>query len=272
MYDNIKLIVADIDGTLARQSHQPSQYTLNMIDEVREKGYLFGLASGRTLEDVIDYYKIWNLKKQFDFIIAWNGCELWDNLTQKKYEYNRICCDDLKEICQIMSKFDCVTNMYLPSVYLTSEKNERTVFSAFKSHRKLVIADSLDDFSKQDNFGIMFRFEPSMMEEVERYLSQLKDKNYNFFKTQPNLMEFSHKDANKAYALKQFCLLHNIELDQCLAYGDTTNDNEMLACCNGICMLNGTSDTKKSAKAITDEDNENDGCAKHIRKYLLNSI
>ncbi|MDO4378551.1 MAG: HAD family hydrolase [Erysipelotrichia bacterium] len=271
MFENIKVIVADIDGTLARQSHQPSEYTLRMIDEVREKGYLFGLASGRTLDDVIEYYKLWNLKEQFDFIIAWNGCELWDNLTQIKYEYNKIAKQDLKEICQLMSKFDCTVSMYLPQVYLTTEKNARTLLSAGKSQRKLIVAESMEDFYRQDNFGIMFRFDRSLMNDVEKYLSQYSDRNYNSFKTQPDLMEFSHKEANKAYALKQFCLMHDIPLQQCLAFGDTTNDNELLKCCYGVCLLNGTEDTKKCAQAITDLDNEHDGCAHYIKKYLLNS-
>ena len=272
MYENIKLVVADIDGTLARQSHEPSKNTLKMIEEVRKAGYLFGLASGRTLEDVINYYKEWGLDEQFDFIIAWNGCELWDNTTQKRYQYNKISKEGLKEICQIMSKIDCVTSMYLPGIYLTNQENLKTMSSAMKSHRKLVVADDVSDFYKQENCGIMFRFDESMMSDVEKYLSQFKDKEYISFKTQPNLIEFSHKDSNKAYALKEFCKMHNIKLEDCMSFGDTTNDNAMLSCSTGICLCNGTEDTKACAKYLTELDNDHDGCAHYIRKYLLKTI
>lgn len=272
MYENIKLVVADIDGTLARQSHEPSKNTLRMIQEVRKAGYLFGLASGRTLDDVINYYKEWDLPEQFDFIIAWNGCELWDQSTESRYQYNKISKGGLKEICQIMSKVDSVISMYLPNIYLTTQKNIKTMASAMKSHRKLIATNDISDFYKQDNCGIMFRFDESKMNEVEKYLSQFKDREYISFKTQPNLIEFSHRDSNKAFALKEYCTMHDIKLEDCLSFGDTTNDNEMLKCSTGVCLCNGSDDTKKCALALTELDNEHDGCAHYIRKYLLKTI
>ena len=110
---------------------------------------------------------------------------------------------------------------------------------------------------------------PEMPDAEKKLVDFLKDKDYVGFKTQPNLLEFSHRESNKGYALRKYCELHNIDLDDCYGFGDTTNDNEMLKTCHGVCLLNGSDDTKACAEFITDKAIENDGFADFVYKHLL---
>ena len=82
-------------------------------------------------------------------------------------------------------------------------------------------------------------------------------------------MEFSNKDCNKGYALRKYTEIYNIDLNDCMAFGDTTNDNEMLKICNGVCMKNGSEDTKRCAKIITDIECDDDGFSDFIEKHIL---
>ena len=203
-------------------------------------------------------------------MICWNGCELYDDTSKAVNHYNYINKDDIKEIVETMRPFDCVVSMFKPEIYLCNKETERALFSAEKSLRKFQLTESDEDFYKEDNGGIMFRTEKELMPEIERVLKEkTAGKNYVGFKTQPNLMEFSHKDCSKGYALKKYCEIHNISLDDCMAFGDTTNDNEMLKCCHGICLLNGSDDTKACAERITETDCQNEGFADFIEKYIL---
>lgn len=57
----------------------------------------------------------------------------------------------------------------------------------------------------------------------------------------------------------------NIGLNNIAAFGDTSNDNEMLLKAGlGVCLLNGTDDTKACADEITTYDNDHDGWAKYM--------
>ena len=107
------------------------------------------------------------------------------------------------------------------------------------------------------------------MDAIHKKLETIKDKPYVGFNTQPDLIEFSHKDSNKGYALEKYCELHNIDINKCISYGDTTNDNKMLEKTYGVCMLNGSADTKACAKIITDETCEEDGFALFLERNLL---
>ena len=231
--------------------------------------YIFGLASGRPIDDVINKYKKWGMEKQFDFLICWNGCQLYDNKTNKTYEYNYLTKNDIKEIIEFMDEFDCNINMYLPNIYLSSKETDRAWYSAFKNKRQFVSTKSREDFYKQDNGGIMFRTQVEQMPLIEKKIKNIKNKNYVGFKTQPDLMEFCHKDCNKGYALKKYCELYNISLDECMAFGDTSNDNELLKACYGVCLKNGSDDTKACAKIITDKECDEDGFADFVEKNIL---
>lgn len=272
MKSKFKAIVSDIDLTMVRRDHTISQRNLDAIVKARQAGYLFGLASGRPLEDVLKKYQEWNLEKQFDFIVAWNGCQLYDNETQKEYRYNFLTPQELKEIIEFMSQFDCSVNIYKQNIYMTDRESNRAWYSAFKNKRELVIQEDITKFYKEECGGIMFRTTLEDMPTIEKEIQEKinsKDYAYAGFKTQPDLMEFANKNCSKGYALQKYLELKNIPLDECIGFGDTSNDNEMLQMCYGVCMLNGSDDTKACAKQITELDVDNDGFADYIEKHLL---
>lgn len=269
MYENIKVFVADIDSTL-RAGYGISKKTVETIEKVRDKGILFGLASGRPFDNIEEIYKDWGMRDQFDFLVCWNGCQLYDNKTKQLNHYNFIDKNDIKEIIEIMRPFDCVVSMFKDDLYLCNLATEKAMFSAEKSLRTFALANDESEFYEHDNGGIMFRTTPEMMPTIENLLKEkTKNKNYVGFKTQPNLMEFAHKDSNKGYAFKKYCERYSISLDDCMAFGDTTNDNEMLKCCHGVCLLNGSDDTKACAERITDIDCAHDGWADFVEKYIF---
>lgn len=269
MYENIKLIVADIDSTL-KPKGDITKRTIDTIEKLRDKGFLIGLASGRPYEDIYNMYQKWSMRNQFDFLICWNGGQLFDNKTQKVYKYNYLTKEQLKEIVWFMLPYDTTISMYKPGIYLCNKKTEKSTFSAWKLNREYVLTDNISEFYDGDNGGIMFRSTPELTNRIEKELAnQLKGKEYIMFKTQEDLLEFSNKECNKGFALKKYCDLYNISLDDCLAFGDTTNDNEMLKCCHGVCLLNGSDDTKACAEKITDLDCEHEGWADFIDKYIF---
>ena len=268
-FNNIKLLSCDIDGTLVGKSRMITENTVRTIEEVMREGYLFGVASGRPVADLKEYCSRWNMNGNFDFIIGFNGCELYDKQTNEIQKFNMLSCQNIKEIIEIMKPFDGNVSMYKPGIYLASKDTDRAWYSAFRNKRKYVVSDNMEQFYDEPNCGIMFRVDPEKMSEIEEMVAGLKDKDYIGFKTQPDLMEFSHKDANKAVALKKYCDNHNISLDECMAFGDTTNDNGMLKCCHGVCMINGSDDTKDCAEIITDIGVEDEGWVNFVKENLL---
>ena len=269
-YKNIKVISSDIDGTIVDSSHEIHESTAAKINELMKKGYIFGLASGRPAKDISTKYKEWKIDRQFDFLIGLNGVELYDNSTGETISYNLLKKEWIKEIIEEMSAFGATVHIYREDYYCSSLETERAWYSAFKNKRKFVVIP-IEDFWSRDNGGLMFRCPLERMPEIEEKLASInsQDRGYVGFKTQKDLVEFSNSEANKGYALKKYCELHNIDLDDVMAIGDTTNDNEMLKVCHGVCMLNGSDDTKACAEIITEKTDKEDGFIDFVDKYLL---
>lgn len=84
---------------------------------------------------------------------------------------------------------------------------------------------------------------------------------------QSTLLEFCDKRINKGYGLKKICELNDLDIKDVMAFGDTSNDNDMLKVAGcGVCMINGTDDTKACANAITKQDNDHDGLAIYLEE------
>ena len=85
------------------------------------------------------------------------------------------------------------------------------------------------------------------------------------FKTQPIMLEFTDKRTDKANALKEYAKMNTLRMDEIMAFGDMTNDNNMLIVSGiGVCLKNGSDDTKDSADLITEHTNNEDGFARFL--------
>lgn len=87
--------------------------------------------------------------------------------------------------------------------------------------------------------------------------------------TASTLYEYMDPRISKTYGLKQIMAMHNIDMKDLCTFGDADNDYDMtLNVGIGVVMANGSEKTKSVADFITD-DNNNDGVANFINKYIL---
>lgn len=269
--EEIKLVICDIDWTLlSRKNRVLSEYTISVLEEIHKKGICFGLASGRPIDEVLPVYDKWGLSFPCDVIISMNGGEVLDGHTGKFYEYYKLKKEWIKEIVEMTAPLNVNPYMYYHGS-LKSMRYDADIEGACQRNRKsLIVAKDIDDFADEDNGKIMIRIKEEQMEEFEKYIKQFPSPYYQEFKTQKTLMEFCDRRVSKGQALINYCGITGLDIKHVMAFGDTTNDNQMIQNAGwGVCLLNGSDDTKAVADAITDVDVENDGVAHYIEKYLL---
>lgn len=92
---------------------------------------------------------------------------------------------------------------------------------------------------------------------------------YTVVKTMPTVLEVMSKDCNKGYGVKVLADKLGIKKDEIICIGDQANDIEMITYAGlGIAMGNAIDELKGIAQYIT-SDNDNDGVAKAIEKFIL---
>lgn len=271
MIKNIQLIVCDIDGTLVKDDRTITPNALKALERLHRHGILLGIASGRSVDQQL--YKQaedWGLSFNFDVIIGMNGSELYDGLRDQREDFYKLKREWIKEIIEMMAPFKLNPFMYYHDTMLTMHVDESTKRSSERNHTDILIAKKPEDMYKEENAKIMFRTPLEMMPEVEKYVLAHPSPYYKAFKTQPTMLEFTDKRVSKAVSLEHFCKQNNISLKNVVAFGDMSNDNEMLKMSGfSVCLANGGEDTKALADAITEYDNNHDGFAHYVNKHIL---
>ena len=262
-----RLVVADIDNTLVKRHGDMSSYTKDTINKLHQNNILFMIASGRPycqVEPLIDGWGVY-----VNAVISANGCELIDLDDNTTSYYHMMKPEWFKQTIELMKPFKSNAMMVIDDVQHVEYIDQEVIESCKYMNKKPVVISNISDYYIT-NSKIMFRVDPKDMDECERYVNAHPSKYWKGFKTQPFLMEFANINVSKAYSLKQYCLKKDIDLKDVWAFGDTTNDNDMLiASGRGVCMLNGSNDTKNVADDITKKECKDDGFADYIERKVF---
>lgn len=271
MEENIKLVICDIDWTILWRSQRLlPNYTKKVIEKLHEKGISFGLASGRPIDEVKRVYESWNLSFPCDLIISMNGGEIWDEHHQKFKEFYKLKKEWIKEIVKITSPLDVNPYMYYHGGIKALKYSQDVEETSARANKPMMIAKDLDDFAGEETGKIMIRVKEEQMPQLENYVKKYPSPYYREFKTQRTLMEFCDRRISKGTTLKKYCEWVGLPISKVVAFGDTTNDNEMLANAGwGVCLLNGSEDTKAVSDDITEHVVEEEGFAHYVVKHIL---
>ena len=266
----IKLIVADIDNTLVPKHRDISERTRNNIKEVQEKGILFGLASGRSVEQLHLLEKQWNIHS--DVLIGLNGSQLYDGLANTTKMYYKMEPQWIKQALDIMHEFDCNPSLERNGIYYVGKMDQSAKSSQnyLKNKRDSILVKSEEEFYEGPSAKICFRIKEEDWPTIEKKLQQYHFDSFTAFRTEYTMLEFCNVHASKGNLLKEFCQKHDIALEDVAAFGDMTNDISMLEIVGmSVCLLNGSDDAKQASKYITDYDVNNEGFADFIEKHIL---
>lgn len=277
MIENIKALAADIDMTLTSKGDDLPLVTKEAFEILHKNGVKLGLGTGREIDDKLKSQgKTWGLSFEFDFVIGMNGGMIFDREHDVYWETNHLSQKEMKDILDWMMP---LIDKYKISVNCEGNGNHNAMniqgelLASAKRHGFDFVdcTGDVDRFIERETFKFLFRTEPKYENEVrEHFLSKFSD-NYQIIGTFPGTVEVLHKGISKGDGLKKYTSWNNIDLKDVISFGDNENDNSMLDVSGwGVCLKNGSEETKKHADAITDYDCLNGGVGHYLFDYYIN--
>lgn len=273
MIKDVKLVVADIDGTLVDDvNHNVMPITKEALLRLQQHGVYLGIASGRNADEkmkehIRDFY---GFQKPFELLIGLNGGEILDDIQHTRNEYYKLAPEYTKEIIEMMEPFHLNPFIYRGSTMVASRLDDELKASSERNDLGIEIANDISELYQTEIGKIMFRMPEELMPIAEERVASFGKKPYRAFKTQTTMLEFMDARVNKGSALKIFCDTNHIPLDSVIAFGDMTNDNELLETAGwGVCLCNGNDVTKSLANDVTEYSNNEDGMGKYLVKHVL---
>lgn len=267
-----KVIAIDLDGTLLRSDNTLSDYTIQTIKKIKAIGHHIIITTGRPSFMSIDYYNMLELDTP---MINFNGALTYIPGKKWKFEHSvRIDKKYLFEVLKCQEEFqaDFIASQYRKNFYiaLNSDSNvnpELFGVKKFLDHMLLIP----DKITKDPNALLMQtrvsdRYE--LAKEIKEYFNyELEVDSWGgLFQ----ILEFSPKGINKAYALDYLLTTLNISKEHLIAFGDEHNDIEMLHFApTSFAMKNATPLLLPYANQQLNETNDEDGVAKQLEKLFL---
>ena len=288
-----KLIAIDLDGTILDSYGEVSENTKRILKETMKKGTKVIIASGRTIDSI---KAIANEISTDKYIIAGNGSIIYD-LQEKNVIYEKyIPKSKALNIIKI-----CEDNSITYSVYtnktIVADSLKYNILYYYKQNLKkeptkktsITIVPNIYDYVKNmDNEKVMKIFicdkHQSVFNSILKRFSEIedieildvshmsrkiisngsKDVALEYFYT-----EISEKNVDKWYAIEYLLNKLNIDKTEIISIGDNINDVKMIEQAGlGIAMKGSSSKVTEVADYVTDFDNNNNGAALAIEKFL----
>lgn len=275
MFNDLKVVLADIDGTLVSKGEMIMPQTFDAVCRLHEKGILFGLATGRPVSKAMFRRKDdWGLPFDFDVLIGINGGQLWDRFHEGVESFHLLSTDTMREILAMMEPLHLVASIYEEESMVTTELNELMAESMRRNHTQMIVTDGdTERLCIRPNNNIIFRYDMEREPEVLAHIAKYPSDKYVAVRTSPSIIEFMDPRVTKATALVEFSRRNNIPLSQIMAFGDMENDIELLRTAGwGVCLINGCDEAKKAANAVTEYPCTEDGMGRYIFSHVLSNL
>jgi len=265
-FSKVKLVVADMDGTLLNSQSKVSDQFLGIYNNLKRLNIKFIAASGRQYFSIIDRFDK-SIQDEIT-IVAENGAfaiqgnqELFTSYLPIEYISKSI--NILRELKNVYIVLCGKKAAYIE----TKDEEFISMFKNYYSEYKQV--EDLKTVSNDTFFKIAaFHFNCS---ETHIYpaLKQLEN-DLQVIVSGENWLDISHTNANKGYALNILQNKLGITKEETMVFGDYNNDLKMLALADfSYAMENAHPTVKKIAKFQTKSNNEQG--VEIILKQLINS-
>lgn len=282
--NNVKAIFLDMDGTILHENNKASNYTKEVVDELREKGFKVFLATGRSYSEI---HQLVPEGFKVDGIISSNGTtgEIEDQnlfkhslsleqvkkivkLAQQQHIYyevfpfgaQRIV---LKEDYQWMR--DMITGETPPNNVSHSEWTSR--LDAMKD--KIDWRDDLPDL----DYSKIYLFNPNL-DKITTFRDELIQNKVLLSISVSNSSRYNAEtmvyNTDKGTGIKEMIEHFGIQQEETLVIGDSDNDRAMFDFGQyTVAMKNARQEIKDITDEVTEETNEEDGAAKYLKSRLL---
>lgn len=267
----IKLIATDIDGTLVKDNKEISEYTINTLKKAHANGVHIVLCTGRPVSGVQNYLTQLGLTSANDYVITYNGAQVQKVGNNEVLISNTLDYTDFLTLDNLSHQLNIHGQAILPSsdMYVTTpDISYYSVLDSFYTKMPLHyrLQNEIPHTFKPAKY--MWADEPHILQRATTGLSPAIKNKYYTVRSEKWFFEFMHPDATKGNATLKLAKMLGIDVSEILTAGDQENDLTLIKTGLGVAMGNAIPKIKSSAQYITD-DNNHDGLAKAIEKFVL---
>ena len=266
METTIKLLLADVDGTLVTQDKVLTDRAVDAVRKLGEAGILFAVTSGRPPRGMSMLVEPLNLTTP---IAAFNG-GIVVNRDMSVIEQRVIPEEFVTPVAELNKSFGLDTWVYRGADwYVPDPKGSHVARETATVRFEPKVMDSLDGLTKDvaklvgvsDDLDAVARASEAAHDKFGDHVAAAR--------SQPYYLDVTHPDANKGAVALYLSRKYSIPTDAIATIGDQPNDVLMFAHSGlSIAMGNASLEVQHSARRVTTS-NEDEGFANAVERFIL---
>ena len=281
----IKMIAADMDGTLLNGKREISKENCEAIHAAQQAGIEFVIATGRSLGSAMPVLENYDFK--CTYILASGGEIRDEQLELKKRECMKY--EKIKEIVDLCEKYpvqihfcgaehdyavgseeevqEAICRELSSFTGIPMEKIPETMLNE-RMNSHIIRLDTMEEVREYNIYkAFIFSDDVAMLDKLNAEIIELGG--IASASSFPTNIEITDIRAQKGIALEALALKKNIQLSEIMAVGDSLNDESMLSLPLGasVVMENGHERLKEICSHMT-KSNDEDGVAYAIYKAM----
>ncbi|MCL2218509.1 MAG: Cof-type HAD-IIB family hydrolase [Chitinispirillia bacterium] len=271
-----KLFAFDLDGTLLDSGKRMRQANIDAIREMRARGAVIALSSGRMGAGVRRYARELGVDPA---LVILNGAEVYTGSAEgaERIRYAPLNPAHARFLTDYGIDKPVAVNFYYEDKLYTVKTGVNSEWMSLYHQETGINYNCIGSFAEMDGVPpskIIFVGAPSYIDEQEKaFRERWDDKTVYVCRSWDHYLEFMNPQANKGLGLAALCRALGIDPADAAAYGDAENDIPMLqAAGHGTAMRNSTEKVRAAAKRVTEQTNEEDWAATEWKAYLSRSL
>jgi Cof subfamily protein (haloacid dehalogenase superfamily) len=261
-----KLLALDIDGTILNDRRELTDNTVMAIKKAIDSGVHVTLCTGRPIQGVKWLVEKLGIETP---VITYNGAEIVDPVTNEILFKNQLLPEDAVKIAEWGKDRDVTLIIWSQGKLYGYPMNERVEFYKQIALTEPKEATDIKGLAEKGITKIIWFDEIDRINQLKTQLKETDFKSVTYVTSNPKFLEFFNSEVSKRISMERLAEILGVSREETVAIGDGYNDVPMLEGAGlSIAMGNAPDDIKALCKAVTD-DNNNDGVAKAIERYIL---
>lgn len=264
-----RLLVLDIDGTLANSRKEISDATKRAIMDAMKRGHWCMLASGRPLCGMAWAAQELSFEKYGGYLLAYNGAQIVKFDTMETICERKVPLSLLPDVYRFAVTNHCGLISYENNCIISANGiDEYIELEARINQMPIKEVDNFPEYFQQDVVKCLLCVDPAKAESLLEQLKQTIVGDVEIFRSEPFYIEIMPKGVDKASSIAQMLPKLGIAQEDVVACGDGFNDITMIRYAGvGVAMGNAQDALKAEADVITDT-NDNDGLIPVIARFF----
>ena len=262
----IRVLALDLDGTLTNDQKVVTPATRTALDAAAAKGVTIVLASGRPTAGVVPLARELELDKKGGCILSYNGGSITDCATGRTLYSQWLDSKYVPALCAFAKEQKVAIVTYNEQgVVSESPEDPWALKECFTCGLPMQRVEDLAAYVDYPICKMLITLDPARRDEV-----LAAGRKIDLYPSSPFFIEAVPLGVAKDVSLAGLLEEMGLTRDNLMACGDGLNDRSMIRYAGvGVAMQNAEQPVKDCADYVTTADNNHDGVAEAVEKFIL---